>query len=64
MKKNLKKVSKKKTTELFKEEFIFRTIIPKLNWKGSKMIFPYSWNGHIVYAVVSFPNIKWDVKTP
>lgn len=61
-KKNKKIYNKNKTSELFKQEMIFRTISPALNWKGASMVFPYIWNGEQRYAVVSFPKIKFDVK--
>lgn len=57
-----KKIKKNKTTKSFKLIHIQKIIMPALNWKGARMVFPYSWNGEIVYAVVSFPKIKWDVK--
>ena len=63
MKKNSKKNYKlNKTTESFKVLYLGKVIIPALHWKGARMIFPYTWNGHRRHAVVSFPKIKWDVK--
>lgn len=57
-----KKINKNKTTDLFKQELILRNIIPALNWKGARMVFPYRWNGETRYAIVEFPKIKWKNK--
>lgn len=55
-----------KTTDLFKEEIIIRTILPSLNWKGVKMVYNYTWNGEQRYAVIPLMKlidiIKFDVK--
>ena len=58
-----KKINKNKTTDSFKILMIGKTIIPALNWKGARMVFPYKWNGNTRYAIVNFPKIKWDKKT-
>lgn len=59
------KTTKRKTTEAFKEMMIHREIIPKINFIGMRMYFPYLWNGNRVHAVIRLEDIiksiKWDV---
>lgn len=61
-----KKIKISKTTESFKEQFICEVIVPTLNFKGAKMLFPYHWNGERRFASIGLHKIikaiKWDVK--
>ena len=61
-----KKPNKDKTTEAFKEQMLNLTIIPALNFRGTKMLFPYRWNGYEKMATIELSaiikNIKWDIE--
>lgn len=62
----MKKPKKSKTTEAFKEQMLHLTIIPALNFKGMRMLFPYRWNGEEKMAQIDLSSviksIKWDIK--
>jgi len=62
----MKKINKRKTTDTFKEQYLARTIIPTLHFMGTRMYFPYLWNGETKYAMIRLESIikatKWDIK--
>lgn len=62
----MNKFKKTKTTEAFKEQMIHLTIIPALNFRGNRMLFPYRWSGEEKMAQIDLSSvikiIKWDVK--
>ena len=57
-----------KTTKSYKIIALEKTILPSLNWRGVKMIYPYTWNGYRRYARVTAEKllkaIEWDLKKP
>ncbi len=59
-------MKKKKTTKMFKETMLINRILPFFQWKGSRMCFPYTWNGEQKFAVIKLVDlmkiIKWDQK--
>lgn len=58
-------MKKKKTTEMFKELMFVRDIVPSIKFIGSKMLFPYTWNGERVFASIDLKDlqkiVKWDI---
>lgn len=60
-----KKHKKLKSTQAFRADMIIRTILKTLNWRGSHMLWPYTWNGHRLFARIKAEKIlkaiEWDL---
>jgi len=50
-------MSKRKTTEAFKQIMFEKRILHDLGWKGACMLFPYTWNGEKRYAKIKLKDL-------